>query len=249
MDDGTAYTTVGHAGLAICNPIASEALDRVVSVACAGLGPEARVLDVGCGKGEFLVRAVVRSGGTGLGVDPNPVFLAEARAAVEARAPGRVRFIEGNPSTHPPEPGAYDVAAVVGATHAFGGTRETLAALAATTRRGGRVVLGDGTWHRPPPDAAIAALGMDRDELGTLDELLETVRSFGLAPVHVETATEHDWAAYESAHRANVESHARERADDAQAARLLARSRAWRLARSVAGLDLFDFSVVVADRA
>jgi SAM-dependent methyltransferase len=249
MDDGMRYGTVGHAGLAICNPISSDALDRGVEAACRGLGSGARILDVGCGKGEFLVRAVVRCGGTGVGIDPNPAFVDEAVTAAEARAPGRVRFLRGTAADHPPEPDAFDVAAVVGATHAFGGTRGTLAALFATTRRGGRVVLGDGSWRRPPTDAETAALGIDRDEMGSLPELLETVRSYGLVPVLVETATEREWEAYEAAHAANLDAHARERSGDAGAAALAARSHAWRDARRATGYDLFDFSLIVADRA
>ena len=74
MDDGMQYTTVGHRGMVICNPIGSDQLDEVIELIAPSPGRSGRAIDIGCGKGEFLIRLAERSGCAGLGIDPNGVF-------------------------------------------------------------------------------------------------------------------------------------------------------------------------------
>ncbi len=58
----------------------------------AGVGPGDRVLDLGTGDGRILI-AAARRGATGLGIDIDPVLIAEARAAaVQAGVADRARF-------------------------------------------------------------------------------------------------------------------------------------------------------------
>ncbi len=56
-----------------------------------GLGPGKTVLEIGCGKGEFLVALCERAGCRGVGVDP---AYRPDRTASEAVAEGRVRFVQ-----------------------------------------------------------------------------------------------------------------------------------------------------------
>lgn len=242
------YTTVGHRGMAICNPIGSEQLDEVIELLAPALVRSGSAIDIGCGKGELLIRLAERSGCAGLGIDPNPVFLAEARAAAEERVPGLLQFVEGQAEQHVPSPESYDVAAVVGATHAYGGTHGTLAALARATRPGGCVLLGDGFWRRPPDDAYLEELGATRDELGSLSDLVQSVESAGLEPLHVAVAEDADWDRYTWAHLRNLEAHVRDHPDDPQAARLWARREAGRKAYLRAGRDVMGFALIAARR-
>jgi SAM-dependent methyltransferase len=249
MDDGMQYTTVGHRGMAICNPIGADQVDEVIELLAPTLARSGRAIDIGCGKGELLIRLAERSGCAGLGIDPNPEFIAEARAAAEKRVPGLIHFVEGKAEEHVPSPGSYDVAAVVGATHAYGGTQGTLAALARATRPGGYVVLGDGFWRRPPDDAYLKELGATRDELGPLADLVLAVESAGLEPLHVVVARDADWDRYTWAHFRNLEAHARNHPDDPQAARLWARRKTARNAYLRAGRDVMGFALIAARRA
>lgn len=244
MDDGVAYTTIGHRGLAICNPIGSDQLDAVVSRIVSS-GPRAgRAVDFGCGKAEFLIRLSETSDWTGVGVDPNATFVHEAREAIAARAPGRVEIVEGTADALPPA--TYDLAAAVGASHAFGGIQPTLAALADATRRGGYVVLGDGFWRRAPDAAAGEILGIAAGELCALGDHVASADAAGLEPLDVVVAREHDWDAYEWAHLRNLDAHVRDHPDDPQASRLWERRKRWRDAYLQAGRDVLGFALIVA---
>lgn len=239
MDERAAYTWIGHRGMAICNPIASDALDSIVDA--MELSPGARALDLGCGKGELLIRLALRHGARGVGYDLSSALLAEARDAASAR--GVSIELREEDACRAPLDGSWDIAAAIGASHALGGTRPALQALYEAVRPGGFVVLGEGYAKQPPSEAARRALG---DELVSLDALVGAGIALGLVPLHVVTASEQDWDRYEWAHQRNIEAHARAHPDDALAQALLARRRAWRdlylrHARDVLGFALLLF--------
>lgn len=80
---------------------------REVLLARTGVGRGTRVLDVGCGSGELLARALA-SGAVVTGVDPSPSMLAiAARTAVGATVVG------GTAEHLPVEDGAFDVVLAV----------------------------------------------------------------------------------------------------------------------------------------
>jgi len=86
--DHLKFTTIAHAGMAVCNPVGDEVLDDTLAVLAQRLPAfGALVLDVGCGKAEMLLRLAERYGVDGVGVDSNHAFLAEARGQAEQRLP------------------------------------------------------------------------------------------------------------------------------------------------------------------
>src|SRR3954447_7024298 len=124
-----------------------------------------RILDLGCGQGSLLLTVLEGSpGATGDGVDLDAAELARARVASMVRGlRDRVTFHEADASTW--AAGGYDVVMAVGSSHAWGGAREALAALARHVKPGGRVLLGEGFWAAPPTRAALAALRAAPDEI------------------------------------------------------------------------------------
>ncbi len=74
--------------MTVCNPVGDEVLDDALAVLAQRLPAlGARVLDVGCGKAEALLRLAERYGVNGVGVDGNAAFIAEARQQAEQRLP------------------------------------------------------------------------------------------------------------------------------------------------------------------
>ena len=80
------YFAIGHEPHLFCNPLSEAKVDELIAL--LALSDEARVLDIACGKAEFLVRTVKRWSCSAVGVDISPYFVADARAKVEVRASG-----------------------------------------------------------------------------------------------------------------------------------------------------------------
>jgi ubiquinone/menaquinone biosynthesis C-methylase UbiE len=159
--------------------------------------PGMAIADLGCGWGELLLRAVARAGdgAAGTGIDGDTRLLERGRGEA-ARRGLAVEFTKGDAATWD---GTADRVLCTGASHAFGGTAGALRALASVVPPGGRLLFGDGFWKQPPSPEAVEILG---DELGPLEDLLETCRAAGWRVIHFSEADQREWDDFESTHRA-----------------------------------------------
>lgn len=226
----SAYTAVGHKDLSILNPLSADAFERAIEA--LSLNHESRVIDFGCGKGDLLRRIVARYGCHAEGVDIASQFVEEAQNVLPSG-----KFTVADASSFRVEPG-YDVAACVGASHAFGGTTDALNALARTVRPHGVVLLGEGYWRKEPEPEYLEATGLRRDEMLPLDMTIALAWARKLALRETFVATEADFMRYEAAHARAIAAHG----DEA----MKLRSRAWQTAfekwgRSTMGFALFVF--------
>lgn len=197
-------------------PLSGEHAERLLD----RLAPGGHVVDLGCGWGELLLRAVAR-GGTGTGVDTDADALDRGRrAGAERGLPAE--FVEGPAASWR---GAADRALCVGASHALGGTRAMLTRLAEVVPQG-RVLVGDGCWPAPPTEAAHAIFG---DDVLPLAELATACADAGWQILHLDLADQREWDEFESGHRAGPREWLLANADDPRAAevreRHLARER------------------------
>ncbi|MFI9248693.1 class I SAM-dependent methyltransferase [Streptomyces sp. NPDC053069] len=77
----------------------------------AGIAPDHRVLDLGCGSGQTTRLAALRAPrGHALGLDLSAPMLAEARSRAEREGITNVSFAQGDAQVHPFESGAFDTA-------------------------------------------------------------------------------------------------------------------------------------------
>ena len=105
--------------------------------AAAGVGPGTRVLDVGCGSGDFLAQAG-RLGAATAGVDPAAGMVAVARE----RAPGADIRHAGAEELPWPD-GAFDLVTAFNALQFAADTADALAELARVTAPGGHVAVAN----------------------------------------------------------------------------------------------------------
>jgi SAM-dependent methyltransferase len=179
-------SAVTHGDLAFHNPLDPHQVDQVLSL--LALSPADRVLDLGCGPGELLLRLHRRYGTGGVGVDASAAQVAEARR----RATGTpLAFELGDAGAFAGT--GFALTACLGSMHAVGG----LAQLAAHTRPGGWVLIADGFWRTDPEPLYLAALGATRDELPDRTTLLTAGLRHGLRTTYVAETTDEAWDRYE----------------------------------------------------
>ncbi|MCC8247320.1 SAM-dependent methyltransferase [Saccharothrix luteola] len=155
----------------------------------------------------------------GFGVDSDDYAITRGRANVDARGlASRVRLELADVTTWEAEPA--DVVISIGASHAWGGTKQTLEAMRDRLRPGGRLLLGDGFWETTPSPKALEIFG--EDEFGTLADLVDLAMACGYRLLSVTTATLDEWDSFESRWCASRERWLLENPDDPQAAEVRA---------------------------
>lgn len=190
--DRQQISRLAHADHPIAAPIDDDSVHRLLTRAVPG--EDTRVLDLGCGGGEWLLRALTEHPRlVAEGVDVSESALDHARAAaarlgVADRLTLHRADAAGFAADH-----RFDLVLCVGSTHAFGGLSATLAAAREHLAPGGRVLVGDGFWERDPSDEAVEMLG----DLSDLPTTLERVVADGWTPVGGHISTRGELDAYE----------------------------------------------------
>ena len=187
-------------------PLSEERATRIVR-RLAGAAPRT-VLDLGCGWGELMLRvltAVPEARGTGVDLDARD--LDRGRRNAEARGLGeRVVFVEE--SAVGTVRGPADLVLCVGASHALAPEiSEALRALRRLVADGGRVLLSEGFWQRPPTAAELARMWPEASADDHLDlaTLVDLAVAAGFRPEWVETANADEWEEFESGYQADAE--------------------------------------------
>lgn len=231
-DQRAVLSRLAHGDHPLAAPLGAAAADALLGRGGEVAGRPARVLDVGCGLGWWVVRALERwPDATGDGVDvSSPALEAARERAMAAGVASRLalRLLDAA-ELRVDDP--YDVVLCVGAAEALGTFDVTLAMLRRWVRPGGTAVVGRAFWANPPTPGALAALRAGEDEFDDLAGTVARVEEAGWVPVdgHVSDAAE--WDDYEWSWSGSLARFALDHPDDplAAAARELAAEhrRAW----------------------
>ena len=165
------YFDITHSEHTICNPSSLEKITRLVQLLRLQQG--AKVLELACGKGEFLAQLAQAYSISAVGVDISPYCIRDARATLAQRIPqADVTLLEMDASEYQPDaPASLDLTVCLGASWIYDGHRGTLAALKAMTRPGGLIVVGEPYWRKEPDPAYLQLAGFESDTFGTHYEL------------------------------------------------------------------------------
>jgi SAM-dependent methyltransferase len=208
------FYDITHREHVICNPTSGEKLGRLVEQLRLPAG--ARVIDIACGKGEFLIRLAEAYEVNCLGIDLSPLFVAEARKRLEVRAPkAEVTFREMDGAEfEPKEPHSYALASCLGASWIYGGHAGTLDALAYMVAPGGWVVTGEPYWLQEPCEEHLKVLGLPKEAFGTHIGNVEAGEKRGLDLVQTLVSNGDDWDRYQGLQWSASVEHARSHPDD-----------------------------------
>lgn len=193
--DRRRLSALAHADHPVAAPLSDASVSRLLDQALWG-GTE-RMLDLGCGEAEWLVRAAERWPGVrARGVDLDADTIARARAGIAAKGLGeRVTLVAGDAGAYAAD-APFDLVLCVGATHAFGGLLPTLEAVREHLAPGGSVLIGDGFWEREPDDATLRA-GFAADDLADLATTVDRIVAAGWTPTYGHVSTVEEWDEYE----------------------------------------------------
>jgi SAM-dependent methyltransferase len=189
-----------HRRHTVMNPVNEDGLEHLYGLLELGRG--ARVIDVGCGKGEMLIRLAEKYHVKGVGVDKSPYCVREAAESKRKRVPrADLKFLEMDGAQYRPENGEpSDLAMCMGATWIYGGYRNTIKALAGMTSPSGFVMVGEPFWRKTPSQEYLNSGELSTDSFDTHPGNVATGESEGLRTVYTLVSGEEDWDRYESLH-------------------------------------------------
>jgi cyclopropane fatty-acyl-phospholipid synthase-like methyltransferase len=182
-----------------CNPLNKERLETLLRL--LRLRPNSTVLDIACGKGEFLVRLAELYHVTGMGVDISPYFVQEAQARAKHRVPNEALvFMQVDAKDYkPPEGVLFDLTSCMGATWIWNGYKGTLEALKNMTKPGGTVIVGEPYWLKPPDSEYLKADNMKRETFAeSHHDNVKTGENLGLTCIYTLVSSQQDFDHYET---------------------------------------------------
>ncbi len=185
------YWAIAEADIEIQNPVTDRKL-RLLDDYC-DIRDGMKVLDVGCGKAWVMRQWADRFAIEGTGLETNPAFVAAARR--KAPAKGKLTFIEGPAEAFGAAPQSYDVVLCLGAAFALGGFVQAVDWMAAATKPGGSIVIGDLTLKHRPTVNTHQHLPLDPVES------LGVVQRHGAEVSALISASDADFERYVSHHR------------------------------------------------
>jgi SAM-dependent methyltransferase len=211
---------ISEAGHRILNPFTDAKLMLLGRV--SRVGPDTRILDLACGKGEMLCRWAREYGAGGHGVDISEVFLAAAKErAAGLGVAGRVTFERADAAGYGIGDAApYDVVSCIGATWIGDGVVGTIELLRRAVRPGGLLLVGEPYWVDPPPEAAFAALDVRPEDFVSLEGTLERFGRAGTDLVELVLADGDSWDRYVAGQLWTLAEWLRANPDDERAARV-----------------------------
>ena len=244
------FTTIAHASHRILGPLATETVERALTRAAEMReGSSGLILDVGCGKGELLLRALQLLGGEALGVEPNSAFAAAARErACELGLAAHVTIEERRWQDLPAPPTGVALAICTGSTHAFGSFGDALQVLERVVVPHSLALVGPAYWKREPAAEYLASLGATREDQDDWDGTLARVEAAGWRVRHAHASTREEWEDYERAYAANVHAWCAAHAADPDAPAFAERIARWSALVERHGLDTMGYALLLLQR-
>lgn len=212
------------------SPLSDQKADQLID--SLTLSPSFRVLDVGCGSGEFLIRTVEQKQVRGTGVDLDSNQLSMARETAFHRVPPHTcEFVEADAKTLTFENHSFDAAICIGSTHAFGdgdtAYPNAIRELSRLVKPGGCLLLGEGYWKQPPVSEYLDLIG---DPVGIYHDHATNV-SFatnqGLILLTAYVSNDDEWDKFEWTHQRRIEQQHAASPTDPSLTQRLEQRRAW----------------------
>lgn len=187
-----------HSRERIMNPLREQKFTRFSEN--LRLSRKSRVLDIGCGKGEFLFKLYEIYKISGVGVDLSPYCIKYCKHEKEARAPdSEIEFLIMDGKDYKTDED-FDVTSCMGASWIWDGIRGTLDTLKSMTKSEGIVILGEPYWKQRPAEEYLEREKLEIDSFHTHKENIRIGEELGLQCLYTMASDLEDWDHYETSH-------------------------------------------------
>lgn len=161
-----------------------------LAIGALDLRAASRVLDVGCGTGEAVLRLAPRlTAGRACGIDIAPAMIARARSKIPPALAGRTEFRRAAADAIPYGDGAFDHVLCTNSFHHYADPRRALAEIRRVLAPGGQFVVlenaPDLSWYTWAWDRALRLLETGHVRYYPSAELGAMLRDAGFAPVEL----------------------------------------------------------------
>lgn len=244
--DSTRFFNVISKELAVYAPLSQPTVDNLIDI--IPLNSASRILDIGCGEGEILLRFVNRFSLHATGVDLNPDSLAQAKAKAKQRGlNSSVKLIENNAMDMELD-GSFDLIINIGASHACGNFIGLLKTAQKKLKPGGFLLFGERYWKNEPTEEYLGLSETKKSDFSIFNDYMETGADFGFNPAWTGRSSEYEWDDYEGKIRLAIVKYLKDRPMDPDAAAFAKRSRDWyktylQFGRDCLGFGLFLFQL------
>lgn len=159
-----------------------------------------RVLDIACGKGEFLIRLNELYNISGVGVDISPYCIRDCFEKKNTRVPkSDLEFVEMDGADYKLDhTSPFDVAMCIGASWIYGDHRGTIQALKKFTKPGGLILVGEPFWLKEPSKVYLNADGMKKEQYTSHYNNVKIGEEEGLTCIYTLVSEKDDWDHYET---------------------------------------------------
>jgi len=242
--DRNKFSAIAHRDHVFSNPINEAKLMRTFQF--LNLQEGDRVLDIGAGKGELLIRVAEQFKAKATAIELYEGAIEEAKRKAAGRlSPDQITFLnqDAKEVVQSLEEAEFSLGICIGSTHALGGLEETLQALKKCVKKGGYILIGEGYWKQKPSPDYLQALGADESELKTHEENVKAGEDLGLIPLWAVVSSDDDWDEYEWLYSMSIENYCYEHPEDPDCIAMLARIRTWRRTYLKWGRDTLGFAL------
>jgi ubiquinone/menaquinone biosynthesis C-methylase UbiE len=245
--DPERFSSIGHTGIAFWNPVSETVLDQVV--ANLPLTTSSKVLDVGCGTAELLVRTVEKFGCSGLGLDKSEFAIRAAQQKMNCRLPQAKLDLQCQSfDAKTLAEQSFDLAICIGSTHAILNLEQSLVVLSRLVKPGGLILLGDGYWRTDPPMEYLDFLQCESSDLLAHQGNIDLAEKHSLSVMLSHKTTTAEWEKYEDSYAENILNFIKDHPKDPDVGAMKERILPWRDAYLKWGKDSLGFALYLLQK-
>lgn len=216
------YYDIVHRHHKLMNPVDTKKIEELYTL--LDLKPDSNVVDIGCGKGEMLIRLAEDYRVEGAGIDKSPYCIREAEKQRLNRVPrAGLKFLEMDGARYKTTDDPADLAMCIGATWIYGGYNNTLTSLSNMAKPNGLVMVGEPFWRSDPPKDYLESESFSRELFSTHYGNVVIGEKVGLTLAYTLVSSEADWDTYEGLHWFAASEYSLSRPKDPDLKDLLAR--------------------------